>query len=339
MAETIKEPPPDADNSDALFSEASAWYHRLRADGVTDAERAAFAVWLARGLGQARAWAELQSLVDELREPARLVHRELAVHRDLAADRPARFGRWPRLRLRNAVVALLLVGVVGWGAARGPTLYENMVADHVTAVGGHRVVALADGSTAELNTDTAITTRFDPAGRRVRLLRGEAWFDVRRDADRPFLVETEMGAVRVVGTQFGVRRQDGRIVVTVGEGLVEVAAADRDGPAWDRAVRVGPGWRVAAGRAGLSPAAAADPATAFAWRHGQLVFSQQPLSSVVGELNRYSTGRIMLLDDRVASHVVSGVFALDRPASVLDALERGVGVRVVRLTPYLTLLL
>ncbi|WP_198129088.1 hypothetical protein [Azospirillum argentinense] len=47
---------------------------------------------------------------------------------------------------------------------------------------------------------------------------------------------------------------------------------------------------------------------------------------------------MVLLNDEAAERVVSGVFALDRPDAVIDALERGLGVRATRITPYLTLL-
>lgn len=317
-------------DEDRLFSEATTWFFRLRSDDHTAAERAAFARWLTRSPAHARAWDEVQGLLDALKEPARAAY--------AAAPPPVAkpvFG-WKR-RLAPAALALMLtVGAVG--AWRGPALYQNAVADYATAAGQRLAVQLPDGSQADVNGDSAIALDFTDGHRRVRLLRGEAWFGVTHDPAHPFVVETGAGAVRVLGTQFSVRRDGTRMTVAVGEGLVEVAAHP-GGPddGWD-GVRLHPGESVESGPAGLGAVQPIDPGVVFAWRRGQVVFRQQTLASVITELNRHWPGRVVLLNDEAAGRVVSGVFALDRPAAVFDALEKGIGVRTTRITPYLTLL-
>ncbi len=325
-------------DDDALFAEASAWFFRLQAEDLTAAERADFGAWLARGAAQGRAWAEVRDLMSHLEAPARDAHRDAhgAEH-----SSPARRPRAPPAGGRRfAPVALaLLLALGGWGAWRGPTLYQNAIADHATAAGDRRTIQLPDGSRADLNSDSALALEFANGERRVRLLRGEAWFQVARDPAHPFVVDAGAGAARVLGTQFSVRRDGPRVTVTVGEGLVEVAALTREGAfGWEDTVRLHPGESAEAGPDGLTPPAAADPGVAFAWRQGQIVFRQQTLASVIDALNRQWPGRIVLLNGEAADRVVSGVFSLDRPAAVFDALERGIGVHATRLTPFLTLL-
>ncbi|WP_247873253.1 FecR family protein [Azospirillum sp. TSH64] len=327
----------DGSNEDRLFSEANAWFFRLQSDDHTPAERAAFAEWLARSPAHADAWTGLQSLLHDLKEPARAAHRAAyAGSRRAPSRRPAAFGG---VRRFAAALAVLLV-VGGLGVWRGPTLYQDAVADQVTAAGQRRTVALPDGSTAEMNGGTALALDFRDGERRVRILRGEAWFHVTRDPDHPFVVDGGAGAARVLGTQFSVRREDGRTTVTVGDGLVEVSAhpgTDSHAP-WPDSVRLRAGESAEAGPLGLSGPRPADPAVAFAWRQGQIVFRQQSLASVIAALNAQWPGRVVLLNDEAAERVVSGVFALDRPDAVFDALERGLGVHATRITPYLTLL-
>lgn len=330
-------------DDDALFSEASAWFFRLQADDHTAAERAAFAAWLAQGTAQTRAWAEVRDLLGSLEEPARAAHRAAFPHgtaRRRIGHRSSDHRAWVRRLAPAALVLLLALG--GWGAWRGPALYQDLVADHATATGQRLAVRLPDGSSADLNSDSALALEFHGGERRVRLLRGEAWFKVTRDPAHPFVVDAGAGAARVLGTQFSVRRDGDRVTVTVGEGLVEVAAHGDDRKPgdfrWDDSVRVHPGESAEAGPGGLTPAAAADPGVAFAWRHGQIVFRQQSLASVIEALNRQWPGRVVLLNDEAGERIVSGVFSLDRPAAVFDALERGIGVHATRLTPYLTLL-
>ncbi len=330
--EQHRNPADGGPDEDRLFSEANAWFFRLQSDDLSPAERVSFAEWLARSPAHARAWSELRTLLHDLKEPARASYAETRIP---APRRPAAAG----LRRFAAAMAVLLV-VGGFGVWRGPALYQNAVADQVTSAGQRRTLPLPDGSTAEMNGDTALALDFQNGARWVRVLRGEAWFRVTRDPDHPFVVEGGASTARVLGTQFSVRREDNRTTVTVGEGLVEVAAhpnADSHAP-WPDSVRLRPGESAEAGPNGLTGPRAADPAVAFAWRQGQIVFRQQSLASIITALNRQWPGRVVLLNDEAAERVVSGVFALDRPDAVFDALERGLGVRATRITPYLTLL-
>ncbi|CAO3438402.1 FecR family protein [Azospirillum doebereinerae] len=325
------------DDDDTLFSEASAWFFRLQAEDHTATERAAFAAWLARGPAQARAWAEVRDLLGALEAPARAAHHAATPAASRTAKRPQTAPVRRILRgFATAALVLLLAGGALW---RGPTLYQNAIADHATAAGQRLTLRLPDGSTADLNGDSALAVDFRGEERRVRLLRGEAWFQVTHDPAHPFVVDAGVGAARVLGTQFSVRRDADRVTVTVGEGLVEVAALESGGAfQWEDTVRVHPGESVETGPRGLSAPQPTDPGIAFAWRHGQIVFRQQSLASVIDALNRQWPGRVVLLNDEAAERVVSGVFSLDRPDPVFDALERGIGVRATRITPYLTLL-
>src|SRR5690606_28626324 len=105
-----------------------------------------------------------------------------------------------------------------------------------TGVGEQRTVTLEDGSRVSLNTATRLSLHFDRGVRRVRLQSGEALFEVARDPGRPFVVESGDRQVRALGTAFIVRRDAGRIAVTLMEGSVEVAPVG--GTAGDEAVSV-----------------------------------------------------------------------------------------------------
>src|SRR3546814_4407377 len=83
---------------------------------------------------------------------------------------------------------------------------------------------LRDGSAVTLNSNSEIDVDFDEGIRHVRLLRGEALFDVAKDSIRPFVVEADSTRVTAVGTSFTVNRVSGRDVqVLVREGVVELA--------------------------------------------------------------------------------------------------------------------
>lgn len=306
---------PGAMNEDVCFEQASAWHFRLQAEDVSAAERAAFATWLLQGEPQRRAWSEVQALLGALQAPARRV------------QPPRRYASgWQRW----AVAAVLVLGMATV-LTQTPWL-DRLRADYATSVGGTRVIELADGSTIQLNTDSAIRVSLHDHERRVQLLRGEAWFDVAKDADRPFIVSAGEGRVTVLGTRFGVAQREAQTQVRVEQGRVAVSSG-QGSPAY---LTPGQGIEYAAGE--LSANHPFDAPATFAWRQRQLVFRQQPLGQVVAELNRYWPGHMLVLGDALNAQVVSGVFDIDKPEAVLNALQLTLGLDVEQYTPYLRVL-
>ena len=313
---------PAAPDRDDLFAEASGWYFRLQAEDVTTAERDHFSCWLAQGAAQYEAWQEVQLLLGSLREPARRM-REAEQAR---WKKPAR-QRW----LPKACAAAVVLMTIGLLAAQTPWL-DRWRADYATGTGETRRIELADGSRLQLNTDSAVQIHLSSGRRQVRLLRGEAWFEVTRDPTRPFVVESGTGTVTVVGTQFSVAQHNARTQVQVAQGKVAVSAGD------GAPVYLEPGRAVEYQDRRLSEVHGFDPAAGFAWRQRQLVFRQQPLADVVAQLNRYWPGRTLVLGDELRERRVSGVFDIDKPEAVLKALVHTLNLQAERYTPYLLVL-
>ncbi|CAI3810477.1 Protein FecR [Pseudomonas sp. MM221] len=314
-------PMSETPDSEQLFAEATAWYYRLQAEDVTAEERAAFAAWKATGAEQAQAWDEVILLLGVLQAPAE----HLRAQQRQQWRKPAR-RTWRKVAQGMAAAAL-------FGLLVGQTPYiDRWRADYATATGESRSIQLDDGSQLQLNTDTAVQVQLAQGERRVRLLRGEAWFDVARDPARPFVVKAGEGWVRVVGTRFSVASDAEQTRVKVAQGKVEVNAGHGPG------VFLEPGQAVEYTAGSLAALHPFDPASAFAWRQRQLVFSQQPLAEVVAELNRYWPGQTVLLGDGLRQRKVSGVFEIDKPDAVLKALTHTLGLRAEQYTPYLRIL-
>lgn len=303
--------------ADALFEEASGWYFRLQAEDVTCAEMDAFALWLGQGQGQDDAWQEVQAMLGGLREPARVIRR---------AEQAA--WRKPVRRWACAAAVLLALGLT----VQNTPWLDRLRADYTTGTGESRTVQLADGSQLQLNTDSAIQVRINGGERQVRLLRGEGFFSVTQDPTRPFVVQSGEGWVKVVGTRFSVAWRDGQTRVQVAQGKVQVSAGSGE------PVYLEPGRAVEYQGQRLSDAHGFDPASGFAWRQRQLVFRQQPLSEVVSELNRYWPGKTLVLGEALRNRVVSGVFEIDKPDAVIQALEYTLNLHAEHYTPYLLVL-
>jgi transmembrane sensor len=226
----------------------------------------------------------------------------------------------------GAVAAAAAIAVVV-----APDLAPSPSTAYATGKGERSAIRLADGSKVELNSGTNLTVKLSRDARTVVLAQGQAVFDVAHDPSRPFLIQAGDRTVRVVGTQFDVRRRDGRLAVTVARGLVEVRPAAGAG---GRAYRLHPGQRLEH-REGVAVAsvAAVEPNEVLGWRSGRLVYRGQPLSDVVADLNQQFDTPIRIEDPALAVEPISGVLVLDDQDAVLRRLALLVPMSAIRSAP------
>ncbi|MCW8126956.1 FecR family protein [Microbulbifer halophilus] len=311
-----------------------------RVERVTDEsiERAA-ADWLAREEGGALGPAERRRLDHWLRrdERHRLAYancRQLCLMTDfLAGDeelqaeiagarRPARqraFG-WKTL-LQLAAVMLLALGAV-W-------LQQYFAVDYYqTQIGEQRVVHLRDGSTLMLNTDSRVGVRYTRGQRSLFLERGEAFFMVAGNPQRPFVVDVQGSEVRALGTAFNVALRAGDARVAVTQGVVEVRAA---GAGQRRLARMLPGegfhyspeqprQNSGVGKVNLEKVTA--------WQTDRIYFDNDRLEDAVAEYNRYTTRKMVLVGDQLAGKRISGVFNIGDADALAFALKESFGARI-----------
>jgi len=319
----------DAENPDhdVAMTEALDWFTRRQSGMMTSGEADAFEVWRAAHPDNARAYDRVAGLW-AAPEFARAVAAQAPATTLTPPPRPARI----RAGLRPVLaLAAVLVLAVGLGSLTGSTLFPPS-ADHVTDTGQHTKVPLPDGSMVVLNAESAVNVSFDAGKRRVELVRGEAFFDVRPDTARPFEVAAGRSLTRVVGTAFSVTLQGGNAEVHVQRGHVRVTGDDGGTPV---DLTPGQGVTVTAGHAG---GAARAPQEAFAWLDGRFVFHDRPLAEVMARLARHHKDRVVLTTDRLRTLRVSGNYRLDDPAAVVAALADVAGADVIRLPGLLTVL-
>lgn len=201
---------------------------------------------------------------------------------------------------------------------------------------------LADGSVVELRGDASLTIDFRPELRRVVLARGEAHFQVAKDAARPFVVEAGGVGVRAVGTAFSVQIGIGAVDVLVTEGRVAIVETAATTPAAPALVDAGQRLAVAV-EAAAAPTTVAAPqpvtvtpaeiAERLAWRVPRLEFNATPLAEVVALFNTHATGaarpHIVLGDDALADLPLSGVLRADNLPVLLAILDSSYGLKPV----------
>ena len=339
------------EDRETIAHQAREWLVRLDGDeALTLTEKQALQEWLARSPAHrqeleriAEFW-DNSNILTELSIPLHQV--ASSYHRSSTA---AFFkSRWLTPRGGMAVAMSVLVIMV---MLRGYLLPQPLDASngiYAAAIGEIREQQLADGSILELNTDSQVQVDYSESTRKIRLLRGEAHFDVAHNPDWPFEVYAGKGRVKAVGTAFSVRLEQERLSVIVTDGKVDLAATrpkttEPDNPN-NQPTLTPPletiGSLSQGQGASFRPTPDAKPQYILAqkeiqrqlsWREGYLVFEGEPLSVVVTELNRYLPMRVEIIDSSLSDLPIGGRFKVGELEALFDVLETSFDVQVSRL--------
>lgn len=328
-----------------IVEQAQNWIVRLSSGDMSADEMTAFRSWLARSDAHERTFAEERYFWCRLSGLEDTFERLDAEEDDQVAGVPMPGPIWRRRRKlrasfpprksvrRYATVLCLAVAACLLLSVFAPHLVTVLRADYYNGGGQTMAVTLPDGSRAVLNRNSAIRVDFGETVRRVELLDGEVYVEVRPNPARPFRVVAGHGASEAVGTAYAVRKADRGTRVAVTEGRVVVTGAGEPGAAVS--LRAGEGIRYADGRF-LGRKFTVNGEDALAWRNGKIVLVNRSLSTALAELERYHHGRILLLGGAQAYQPVSGVIDLERLEDGIAALAATHGLTVTRVTPYLT---
>lgn len=237
--------------------------------------------------------------------------------------------RWMRARTVSGLAAALLIAVGIGSFVVMQRADRNVSQSYATAIGGMGSSVLPDGSRVELGADSRITTSYTGRLRTVSVDSGEAFFNVAKDPQRPFLVTAGGMQVTAVGTAFNVRFHPGRVVVAVSEGKVQLdgeSAKDADGlPGAGRSA--GPTPLIAGQQAVYSSASGSVTvaqihlADVASWRSGVLKYVHEPLGSVAADLSRYYVKRIVINNAALSDLPFTGTVFSTRIEDALHALE------------------
>lgn len=232
--------------------------------------------------------------------------------------------KWLAAGMLSAAMLVMTVGAVTWRHMLQP------LPEYQTAVGGVATVPLDDGSTVMLNTDSNIRVALSPRARTIKLSRGEAYFDVAKDAERPFVVEAGNKRVMALGTKFSVWHEDDVLRVAVTEGLVRVEG-DQRGGVWPIHLRPG---EIATGEGNRlsieeKPVEMID-VEYLSWRNGFVVFNDTPLAEALEQINRYNHEKVIVRDPTLKELRIGGTFRATNVHAFLRLLEQGLPVQTVK---------
>ncbi len=310
---------------DALLQDAQAWVRKLNSGEATEWDAQAFRRWRdasplhqAAFLAARAQWRLLQPALDNLVK----THTDVADYHRETLRRPARLSRRAFLGAAMGTVAAAGVAAVTvysplglWPAA------GDWNADYRTATGEQRVLTLTDQVNVTLNTRTSIR-RVSSDGKTIGLdlLDGEAAIEVPAMA-RGFSVVAGTARCMVESARFEVRYVEARVRVICLDGQVRITH-----PTGVRLLQANQ--QIVYSERAISGIAAIDSDAVSAWRHGELVFKQTPLSAVIAEINRYRPGRVVLMNTSAGNKTVSARFRLARLDLALLQIQRSFDLTV-----------
>ena len=314
----------ESDLNDNIDEQAVAWFIRLRADNVSNEDRKSFDQWLEQDAAHCRAFDEIcvmwgdTDLLKSLRISAKS-------HGIAPKPKKKRYLN-PRIPLALAACFVLAVTFAG-------QMQVLLKADYSSAIGERKTVLLEDGSTAMLNTDSAIAVNMEDGKRSVKLFKGEVFFDVKPDPSRPFLVRADHSTTRVLGTRFFVNHRQESDEIKVLSGRVEVSGNQ----GWKDPVVLGEDEMVAVFDTKIGQPKKLDSKLATSWINGFLAYENETLESVINTINRYSPGMVFFRDDALRQLKINGRLSIRESHDMLKVLQNTMDVKMTYVTDWVVI--
>lgn len=335
-------------DGNAIEAQAAAWLTRLDSSEVSGSDLEEFSDWLAVAPSHLDVYEALRADGKRFSSLADLTDDEKRDFEQALLTNSSRSGRghFDLMGKLVGVAAALFICFMGYQNFNRIYVPENTFQ---TDVGGMRTIALKDGSSITLNTDTQVQVDYGEEARTIILVSGEAFFDVAHDPLRPFIVQVGDKQVRAVGTAFNILRQKAEFSVLVTDGTVEVSERSSQtvsdkllakGMGKANLVYVTKGEKInvrdVVGQAEKIMITSVDKE--LSWQKGLLEFDGETLEGVVDQFSRYTDRKIILVGDDIKHMKVGGVFEAGNVDALVSALDIMLPVKVMKVTPYITFL-
>jgi ferric-dicitrate binding protein FerR (iron transport regulator) len=192
--------------------------------------------------------------------------------------------------------------------------------------GQHATLTLSDGTEIWMNARSSIRypSRFNRRERKVEL-NGEAYFNVAKNPECPFMVQTPLLTVNVLGTTFNVKYDafEGSTDVSLLEGSIDVQLNNSP-----KKVHLKPMQNLNVGN-GKFKVTLLENENNFLWKQGILFFDKVPLSEIAKKIEWYYDTRIVIGSERTGKQIYSGKFRRqDGPYEILRILQKTNGFKL-----------
>jgi transmembrane sensor len=364
--------PGDRTARSKVADEAACWFVRLEQSAATAQTFIEWQQWLSAAPEHRRAYEQIEQTVlrlgsiatkpalpaaDELEQDAYEGLQPVSEWQQACRATDLRRASWrPWIektrnwhRVAIAAAGALLVAGAAWLWARqqytGPLGVDRNVYTYQTSTGERRAVRLPEGSRVTLDANSVLTMRLAMTERALTLQRGEAFFEVAPDPDRPFVVRAGGARVTALGTAFNVRISGDRTVVAVTEGKVElIADVPPSGNVKDRRAVASPisvparlSVQLTAGEGvsyidngNLQTLSTREAPLATGWLNGRRQYRNEPLRYVLADVDRYTGHSIRVADEATGDLRFTGTLNLESSDAWLRGLSVALPVTMTR---------
>lgn len=222
-------------------------------------------------------------------------------------SKPRHTSRIPLLISSMAATLLLLIGLSVYFYMEGRETKSIVWLEKVVPNGNRAMIQLPDGSKVYLNSGTKLSypNKFPKKEREVKL-DGEAYFEIAKDSNKPFIVRTERVNVRVLGTKFNLScyTDENQVETVLLEGSVSFGANKSK-----ERIIITPGQLVSYDKlSGEYQLRNVDPKGFVSWTEGKLTFKSTSLALIAKRLGRFFNVKMVLKDESLKDFTFTGVF-------------------------------
>lgn len=231
-------------------------------------------------------------------------------------------------RRRFMVAAASLIALVTAGAWAWQKFNAEIPMQMVsTEFGKIQKLELADGSTVTLNANSILrfAEEFTQQDTRELWLDGEAYFEVAHQDGKPFIVHTQKGDVRVLGTSFNVSQRKADLEVTLVEGKVQLQLAN------ETKINMQPNEQVRFS-ANTVDVFKADVESVTAWKQNRMVFKNVSIARIIERLGNDFGWTVKVNDKALLSRKVNAQIPKNDPGLLLEALSAIYDLKVEKVT-------
>lgn len=310
------EPLHESEDTDRIDEEAALWFTRMHSQRISEQETAQFKQWLAASPQHAKAYDAMASVwrdFDAMPRPA-------SAKKEASEKRPF-FRLWRPLG--NTLAAFFIAAILFLPYSHLPSMLLNNMT--LVTTDTPKEVTLPDGSQLFLNRHTRVRVAYETPVRNLFLDEGNAYFKVKSNPYRPFVIQTDQRRIQVVGTEFEVNKTAQQVSVNVSQGIVSFQNEQNSHPvfllAGDSAISASPNSKITRQHV--------DAQDVARWRFGELVFVDKPLAEVLAELKNYSAVNVELSPATLANSKISGRINIRQPDLFFQALPSLLPVQVV----------
>ncbi|WNO07618.1 FecR family protein [Teredinibacter sp. KSP-S5-2] len=320
----------DTSRIDIIETEAAAWFAKHRGSRTSEQDEA-FQQWLATSAEHVSAYERCMAawlMTDALSQDLDIMNIRQSVQASLTtntAEHTVKYGFLKHLYTPRAIAAVSLLFLCLFIAKIA--LYPSAIT-YTTKVGEQRLIKLDDGSQVTLNTNSELKVKYSSDMRELTLVKGEVYFDVAKDRQRPFVVSIDESKVTAVGTAFNISFDPfvNSVAVDVTEGVVELTPSIDSVSLPATQLKVGEAASILDSGNTVKPKAV-EFERINAWRERKIYFKNTSLSEAVADYNRYLDYEIEIRDDTLKQEKVTGIFHAGDTSSFLFTLKLALQVK------------